>query len=246
MNLIAEKLFGRHEDFLKYCKEAGKKFVDELDREDFIAYRSEYSVAREEIEQIKILLDFQEHSPQKNISDELTGDSLGKFFNVDDLAPYENILVVELDFNLRVQNCLRRNGYKTLAELLKSSRQEISGLKNFGQGSLDNLLSTLKKCFDSRSEKFKTLLPVREEIGEFLSNAAWNYEPQINLIIAAFEKFSDFVATKNLFHSLPDKIKNRSLKDFKVEVTTNDKILTLTTCADNNKYRVVVHAKKVE
>ena len=150
MNLIAEKLFGRHEDFLRYCEEAGKQFVDELDREDFIAYRSEYSVAREEIEQIKILLNFQEQSPQKNISDELTDDSLGKFFNVDDLAPYENILVVELDFNLRVQNCLRRNGYKTLAELLKSSRQEISGLKNFGQGSLDNLFSTLKKFFTPR------------------------------------------------------------------------------------------------
>ena len=216
MNLIAEKLFGRHEDFLKYCKEAGKKFVDELDREDFIAYRSEYSVAREEIEQIKILLDFQEDSPQKNISDELTGDSLGKFFNVDDLAPYENILVVELDFNLRVQNCLRRNGYKTLAELLKSSRQEISGLKNFGQGSLDNLLSTLEKFFAPRQKKISVRVVRRaeEELDEFLRDAALNHDPQIDLTIAAFENFSEAVNVSKFFRALPAEIKNKRAKIF--------------------------------
>ena len=50
-SLIEEKLFG-HEDFLMYCKEAGKRFVGKLDREDFIAYRAEYSVPREQVEQI--------------------------------------------------------------------------------------------------------------------------------------------------------------------------------------------------
>ncbi len=39
-------------------------------------------------------------------------------------------------------------------------------------------------------------------------------------------------------------IKGRSLKNFNVEVTSNDNILTLSTCANNNKYRVVLHAKK--
>ena len=38
-------------------------------------------------------------------------------------------------------------------------------------------------------------------------------------------------------------IKN-SVIDFKQNVSTEDKILTLSTCADNNKDRVVVHAKK--
>ena len=42
-----------------------------------------------------------------------------------------------------------------------------------------------------------------------------------------------------------DKIKSRSIKDFGVEVTSEDQILTLSTCADNNKFRVVLHAKKV-
>ena len=59
-NPIKEKLLG-YEDFLSYCKESGKRFVDELDREDFIAYRAEYSVSHEQVEQIKKLLGFREH-----------------------------------------------------------------------------------------------------------------------------------------------------------------------------------------
>ena len=41
-------------------------------------------------------------------------------------------------------------------------------------------------------------------------------------------------------------IKSRSKKDFGVNVTAKDKILTLSSCADNNKYRVVLHAKKIK
>ena len=36
------------------------------------------------------------------------------------------------------------------------------------------------------------------------------------------------------------------MKDLGVEVTSNDRILTLSTCGNNNNYRVVIHAKKVE
>ncbi len=40
-------------------------------------------------------------------------------------------------------------------------------------------------------------------------------------------------------------IKGRSIKDFGIDVTTNDKILTLSTCA-NNISKIVIHAKLVE
>ena len=40
-------------------------------------------------------------------------------------------------------------------------------------------------------------------------------------------------------------IKGRSIKDFNVEVSETDSILTLSTCANNNKYRVVLHAKRI-
>ena len=40
-------------------------------------------------------------------------------------------------------------------------------------------------------------------------------------------------------------IKARSIKDFNIDTSKDDSILTLSTCANNNKYRVVLHAKKI-
>ena len=131
-NLIEAKLLGQYKDFLNYCNESGKKFVDELDSEDFIAYRTEYSVPREQVEQLKNLLNFQEHTSTEKISNE-PEDSLQKYFSIDDIKPYENVLISKLDFNTRVQRCLKFNGYRTLTELLKSSQQELSSLRNFGK-----------------------------------------------------------------------------------------------------------------
>ena len=51
--------------------------------------------------------------------------------------------------------------------------------------------------------------------------------------------------TEDKFEKFIETIKKRSVKDFGVEVTSKDSILTLSTCANNNKYRVVLHAKKV-
>ena len=51
--------------------------------------------------------------------------------------------------------------------------------------------------------------------------------------------------TDNEFQKFIDTIKSRSIKDFNVDVSIEDNILTLSTCADNNKYRVVLHAKKI-
>jgi len=50
---------------------------------------------------------------------------------------------------------------------------------------------------------------------------------------------------KNAFEDFIDIITKRSIKDFNINVTSDDQILTLSTCADNNNYRVVLHAKKV-
>lgn len=49
----------------------------------------------------------------------------------------------------------------------------------------------------------------------------------------------------NEFKKFIDTLKDRSIKKFGVEVIEEDRILTLSTCADNNKYRVVLHAKKI-
>ena len=48
-----------------------------------------------------------------------------------------------------------------------------------------------------------------------------------------------------VYGSFLNELKNRSIHDFNVNLTNTDKILTLSTCANNNAYRIVLHAKKV-
>lgn len=48
------------------------------------------------------------------------------------------------------------------------------------------------------------------------------------------------------FKEFVEKIKDRSKKDFNVDIKETDSILTLSTCADNTKYRVVLHAVKIK
>ena len=50
---------------------------------------------------------------------------------------------------------------------------------------------------------------------------------------------------ENKFEEFIETLKNRSIKGFDVEVAEEDSILTLSTCANNNKYRVVLHAKRI-
>ena len=51
--------------------------------------------------------------------------------------------------------------------------------------------------------------------------------------------------TEKEFNTFAQTIKKRSKKDFNVDVNKEDNIITLSTCANNNKYRVVLHAKKI-
>lgn len=63
-----------------------------------------------------------------------------------------------------------------------------------------------------------------------------NEEYYINTYFGSNKSFSSFVNT----------LKGRSIKDFGTEVTADDSILTLSTCGNDKKYRVVLHAKKTE
>lgn len=49
----------------------------------------------------------------------------------------------------------------------------------------------------------------------------------------------------NEFQEFVNTLKGRSIKNFNVDVYEEDSILTLSTCAENNKNRVVVHAKRI-
>lgn len=50
----------------------------------------------------------------------------------------------------------------------------------------------------------------------------------------------------NEFQEFIDTITKRSKKDFGINVSKEDTILTLSTCANNNKYRVVLHSVRVK
>jgi sortase B len=49
----------------------------------------------------------------------------------------------------------------------------------------------------------------------------------------------------NEFEKFIETLKKRSIKNFNIDISKEDSILTLSTCANNNKYRVVLHAKKM-
>ena len=52
-------------------------------------------------------------------------------------------------------------------------------------------------------------------------------------------------SNENEFEKFIEKLKKRSIKNFNIDISKEDSILTLSTCANNNKYRVVLHAKKM-
>jgi len=49
----------------------------------------------------------------------------------------------------------------------------------------------------------------------------------------------------NEFKKFVKTLKDRSIKNFEIDVDEKDKILTLSTCADNDAYRIVLHAKQI-
>lgn len=55
---------------------------------------------------------------------------------------------------------------------------------------------------------------------------------------------TDF-SNENEFEKFIEILKKRSIKEFDIDVSKEDNILTLSTCANNNKYRVVLHAKNI-
>ena len=50
--------------------------------------------------------------------------------------------------------------------------------------------------------------------------------------------------SSNEFEKFIKTLKQRSIKNFNVDVSKNDRIITLSTCAGNSNCRVVLHAKK--
>lgn len=106
-----------------------------------------------------------------------------------------------------------------------------------------SLFGTLKKIltkeWQNNEENYIIPFITENEKAEYQVFSIYKIEKEDYYITTNF-------GTNSIFQKFIDTIKSRSEKDFKTDVTTNDNILTLSTCADNNKYRVVLHAKKIK
>lgn len=100
--------------------------------------------------------------------------------------------------------------------------------------SLKNILNT--EWYNNENNKYVTFI-TEETSAKYEVFSVYQVENEDYYIKTDF--------TGNEFNTFLETIKNRSIKNFNVDVNDTDKILTLSTCANDNKYRVVLHAKKI-
>lgn len=102
-------------------------------------------------------------------------------------------------------------------------------------GSLKNIIN--KEWYDNEENKYITFITETENV-TYEVFSVYQIEKEDYYITTNFSgnEFNEFLST----------IKSRSIKNFNVDISKQDNILTLSTCANNNKYRVVLHAKKIQ
>ena len=101
-------------------------------------------------------------------------------------------------------------------------------------GTLENVLKD--EWYNNESNKYITFVTENEySIYEVFS--VYQIEKEDYYIKTNFNSDKEF---EDFFQ----KIKERSIKDFNIDILKKNNILTLSTCANNNKYRVVLHAVK--
>ena len=98
-------------------------------------------------------------------------------------------------------------------------------------GTLKNILS--KEWYEDKDNRNITL---NTNIGDINYEvfSVYQIEEEDYYLKTAFENESFITFVNNL--------KYRSIKDFGVDITEDNSILTLSTCANDNNYRVVLHA----
>lgn len=102
-------------------------------------------------------------------------------------------------------------------------------------GSLKNILN--EEWYNNTENKNITFLT---EKGNYIYKvfSIYKIESEDYYIKTYFKNDEDYEKFLNT-------IKNRSIKNFDINLNINDKIITLSTCANNNRYRIVLHAKKL-
>ena len=104
----------------------------------------------------------------------------------------------------------------------------------------ESLKNTLEDDWYNNEENRKIIFITENEKSVYEVFSTYNIEAEDYYIQTQFNE------KENEFENFINVIKKRSVKDFDVEVSKEDKILTLSTCGNDNNHRVVLHAKKVE
>lgn len=101
-----------------------------------------------------------------------------------------------------------------------------------------SLRNILKKEWYNNQENLKVQLITEDEEMIYEVFSIYQIEKEYYYLQTDFNN-------DNQYLSFLETLKNRSIKNFGVELTTGNQILTLSTCANDNDYRVVLHAKKI-
>jgi len=102
-------------------------------------------------------------------------------------------------------------------------------------GSLENVLE--EEWYNNEENYIINFITEKEE-QKYQVFSVYKIENEDYYINTEFKNKEEFINFTNT-------LKERSIKDFNVELSKEDSIITLSTCANNNKYRVVLHAKKL-
>jgi len=104
------------------------------------------------------------------------------------------------------------------------------------------LFGSLKKVLDSswynNKENLIINFSVKGKIYNWQIFSIYSIENTNDYLVTDFSTKESFMHYMKLF-------KERSIRNFELDVNENDKILTLSTCYKNSNYRLVVHAKKI-
>ena len=102
----------------------------------------------------------------------------------------------------------------------------------------DSLSYVLNKEWQEKEENHIVTLITEQGTYEYQVFSTYTIIPEDYYITTSFnnnEEFGDFIST----------LKSRSIYDYQVEVSKEDKILTLSSCIGDGKKRVVLHAKLI-
>lgn len=106
-----------------------------------------------------------------------------------------------------------------------------------------SMFSTLKNVLNedwyNNEENRKIIFITENETNMYEVFSVYQIEKEEYYLKTSFQNNDEFI-------NFVDTLKNRSIRNFNTEVSADDSILTLSTCADNKTYRVVLHAKKIK